>query len=316
MVTCGSDFLEADDFDVVMAIIDADMLENNSEMLSEVNSTVQNLPSAKNSGQHHCRDWSKICLSESGLLTHVKSKHPDNLSSNEESSKLKYSIDLFLLKTFNEDSAAKLAEDACYSEDVMGKFKNFKISSAGDILPAYNLMLPIIKSFNGDPEKSYPQFYKAFISTEKLYKNLSGNCSLLLSFEVANHVLAQLTGAIIQEDVLTYEIEGAENFSENDLSLISYLRGYVFGAFYTRICCSTKNTGLYTQQCLSFLMARNFLMRMLPFQNISTLILWIEVVFGMLMKMLHLFSKLQSVILGQLHKSMLLKLILTVLFQI
>ena len=121
----------------------------------------------------------------------------------------------------------------------MGKLKNFKISSADDILPAYNLMLPIIKSFTGDPEKFYPQFYKAFSSTENLYKNLSGNCSLFLSFEVANHVLAQLTGATIQEDVLTY-IEEAVNFSEKDLLLISYLRDYVFGTFYRRICCSIK----------------------------------------------------------------------------
>ena len=51
MATCGSDFLVADDFDAVMAIIDADMLENDTEMLSEVNSVVGNLPSAKNSGQ-------------------------------------------------------------------------------------------------------------------------------------------------------------------------------------------------------------------------------------------------------------------------
>ena len=48
---CGSDFLVADDFDAIMAIIDADMLENDTEMLSEVNSVVENLPSAKNSGQ-------------------------------------------------------------------------------------------------------------------------------------------------------------------------------------------------------------------------------------------------------------------------
>ena len=116
---CGNNFLVADDFDAVMAIIDADMLENDTE----------NLPSAKNSGQHHCHICCKICLSESGLLRHVKSKHPENLSSNEESSKLKYSLDVFLLKSLIEKSAAKLAEDACYSENVIGKFKNFKISS-------------------------------------------------------------------------------------------------------------------------------------------------------------------------------------------
>ena len=64
MAACGSDFLVADDFDGIMAIIDEDMLENSTEMLSEVNSVVKNLPSVKKSGQHHCYICSKICLSE------------------------------------------------------------------------------------------------------------------------------------------------------------------------------------------------------------------------------------------------------------
>ena len=106
-------------------------------------------------------------------------------------------------------------------------------------------MLPqIIKSFTGDHKKFYPQFYKVFSSTENLYKNLSGITSLLPSLEVTNHVLAELTGTTIQEDMLTYDIDKAKNFPEKDLSLISYLDGYVFGTFYERICCSTKNTGL------------------------------------------------------------------------
>ena len=54
MVTCGSDLLEVDDFDAVIAITDADMLSNDTEMLSEVNYNVENLPSAKKSGQYHC----------------------------------------------------------------------------------------------------------------------------------------------------------------------------------------------------------------------------------------------------------------------
>ena len=153
------------------------------------------------------------------------------MSSNEESSKLKYSLDIFLLKSFTEKSTARLAEDARYPEDVMGQFINFKISSVDYTLLAYNLKLSIIKSFEGDPEKFYPQFYMACSSTENLYKNLSGNYSLLLSFEVANHVLAQLTGATIQEYVVTYDIDKAKKFSEKDLSSESYLGGYVFGTF-------------------------------------------------------------------------------------
>ena len=65
-------------------------------------------------------------------------------------------------------NAAKLVEDACYPEDVMGEFKNFKVSSVDDMLPAYNLMLLIIKPLNGDHEKFYRQFYKAFSSIKSL----------------------------------------------------------------------------------------------------------------------------------------------------
>ena len=43
MAACGSDFLVADDFDAVIARIDADMLENNTEMLPEVNSVVKHI---------------------------------------------------------------------------------------------------------------------------------------------------------------------------------------------------------------------------------------------------------------------------------
>ena len=112
MTTCGSDFPVADDFDAVMAIFDVDVLESDIEMLSDVNSVVENLPSAKMSGQHHCQICFKIFHSESGLMRLVKSNHPDNLSSNEECSKLK--LDVFLLKSFIEKSAAKLADDVCF----------------------------------------------------------------------------------------------------------------------------------------------------------------------------------------------------------
>ena len=41
MAVCGSDYLVPDDFDAVMARIDTDMLENDTEMLPEVNSVVK-----------------------------------------------------------------------------------------------------------------------------------------------------------------------------------------------------------------------------------------------------------------------------------
>ena len=83
MTACGNDFLVADDSNTVKAIIDSDILENDAEMLSEVNYVVKNLPSTNKSGQHHNRICSTLCLSESGLLRHVKLKHPEYLPPDE-----------------------------------------------------------------------------------------------------------------------------------------------------------------------------------------------------------------------------------------
>ena len=107
MAACGNDFLVPDDFEVVNGRADVDMLKNDTEMLSEVNSVVENLLSAKKSGYYHCHICSKICLSKSGLLRYVKSKHPENLLRNEKSGILKSSIGIFLLNSFIEKNVAQ-----------------------------------------------------------------------------------------------------------------------------------------------------------------------------------------------------------------
>ena len=139
----------------------------------------------------------------------------------------------------------------------MGEFKNFKTSFVGNALPAYSWMLSIIESFNVDPERFFPQLYKAFSSKENLCKALVLTVVSSLVFEVANHVLAHFTGATIEEDVVTFHTEETENFSEKDLSLTSYLVGYVFETFYRRLRCCAKNISLYSHQFLSFLYIGN-----------------------------------------------------------
>ena len=113
-------------------------------------------------------------------------------------------------------------------------------------LPAYNLITPVINSFNGDVEKFYPNFYKVFVDDEDPFRGLDLNCIRLLGFEIANHILAYITGA-------TY----SNKFSAKENSLIEYLSGYVFGAFYRRIRFSkiAHQDQTYHRQCLSFLVA-------------------------------------------------------------
>ena len=100
-------------------------------------------------------------------------------------------------------------------------------------LPAYNLITPVINSFNGDVEKFYPSFYKVFVDAEDPFRGLDVNCTRLLGFEIANHILAYITGATYSDDVVHFDCD--TKFSAKEKSLIAYLSGYVFGAFYRRL---------------------------------------------------------------------------------
>ena len=110
----GSEFLVADDFDAVMTVTDTDILENDTEILLEVISVMENLPSGKKSGQRHCQICSNIFPTEPRLLIYVKLKHPEKLSPKEKSIILTYSLNVFLLKSFTENSAGKLSEGEFY----------------------------------------------------------------------------------------------------------------------------------------------------------------------------------------------------------
>ena len=56
-------------------------------------------------------------------------------------------------------------------------------------------------------------------------------------------------------ELLTYNNDKAENFSEKDLSLISYLRGCVLEIFYRTICCPTKTPACIASIVCHFEMA-------------------------------------------------------------
>ena len=121
-------------------------------------------------------------------------------------------------------------------------------------LPAYNLITPVINSFNGDVEKFYPSFYKVFVDAEYPFRGLDVNCIRHLEFEIANQkILAYITGATYSDDVVHFHCD--TKYSAKEKSLIAYLSGYAFGEFYRRIRFSktAHQDQTYPQQCLSFL---------------------------------------------------------------
>ena len=88
-------------------------------------------------------------------------------------------------------SLKKLAQDECYPEEICSQFSNFRMSCSF-VDPAYNLITPVINSFNGEVEKFYPSFYKVFVDDEDSFRGLDAICTRLLGFEIANHILASL----------------------------------------------------------------------------------------------------------------------------
>ena len=90
----------------------------------------------------------------------------------------------------------------------------YVLSPIEDVLLAVDVAI-----IHVDAEKFYPQFNKSFPSVvQKLSTETSVlSCSSLpLSFEIANHMLSHLIGAIIHEDGLPYDDSDSDIFSERD----------------------------------------------------------------------------------------------------
>ena len=277
MASDKDDFLYEVDLDAVLAIIDifeiADMFENDIDMESEIVTCIKNLPSKENCS-FKCEFCPKVCLSKAGVSRHQKAKNQQHSTldsvSYSDSGGLRARLVLTDFSLMYQKSAQKLSTDECYPESVMEEFKNFN-ASLDDLVPYYKLILPVVNSFSGDIENVYPQIYKLYSQAEN-YKNLSHDCSLILSFDVVNQILVHLTGAKIHSDIMVYENSDISTITEKDISIISYLSRYVFGTFYRRLHSTKCNTSsYYQQQCLSFLMARKCSGENLPFLNISIL---------------------------------------------
>ena len=87
------------------------------------------------------------------------------------------------------------------------------------------------------------------------FRGLVLNCTCLLGFEIADHVLAYINGATYSDDVVHFDC-GTKS-SAKEKSPIAYLSGYVFGAFYRQIPLfkTAHQDQTYHPQCLSFLVA-------------------------------------------------------------
>ena len=81
----------------------------------------------------------------------------------------------------------------------MGEFPAFLIDKEC-IKNVHKLISNVVLSFKGDAEKFYPAFYKCISDAENPFGgSLNKRASLLLRFELPNHVLGYLSGGSLDE---------------------------------------------------------------------------------------------------------------------
>ena len=84
-----------------------------------------------------------------------------------------------------------MALDECYSEKTQKEFANYEKSQLMMQIIHTSLFEMLLANLKAMAEKFYPAFYKS-VSEVIVFKDLSQRG---LGFEVANHVLAHLTGS-------------------------------------------------------------------------------------------------------------------------
>ena len=202
-----------------------------------------------------CDHCAKICKSKQGLSRHSNAKHKGEKEEpllNKAEMKLHQGV----FWKFVKDSAAKLAEDDCYSDTTKQVFSNFSLTLE-ESNSSYRYIEKSILDFNGNAEKFYQQFYDSFCNNP-MFPGLNRKCSRLLGCEVANHVLVhlnsrgKLSSTSVKTPVLTVN---SIEFTEKEQNIIAYLSGYVFHTVHKRLCRSRSHSSDVKEKYLALLAA-------------------------------------------------------------
>ena len=188
------DFFFGDDLDAVLALLDEDIPAESVDFDADLDVLLEEINSITPAEGFLCEKCGKVCKTKRGLTRHTNAAHVqediDALTGLKHKTP-EQMLHPLLFKKFIETSVAKLASDECYSDKLRAEFSKYTVN-VDDAASSYRYVRDVIGSFKGNAEKFYPEFYKCVSSEEIVFKNLSRKGSVILGFEMANHVLAHL----------------------------------------------------------------------------------------------------------------------------
>ena len=255
------DFFTGDDLEAIFAAIDQEMIDGLRTTDKSSTSTTKDPPDTNDSSapvaQYRCELCEKVCLTKRGLTRHTNSKHSDKndasvtSAAQNQSKSAEEILHPLYFKKMVEESVNKISNDHCFPDELLNPLKEYNTGNLDKINHTYGFIKELIVSYDGG-EKFYPAFYKIVSDTEDFFPGMDKNNSLLVGFELANHVLKYLKKSTIPGGN-TNDNESLV-FSDKERSIISYLGGYVFGTMYRKVRFSPEKSD-YQEQCLAFLLA-------------------------------------------------------------
>ena len=227
----SKDFVSGDHYDALLTLLDEDLLNADEDFTAEIANVVTKIGDLPPTREFKCDVCEEMCKSQQGLSRHKNVKHVSAHSHATEVRDAELMLNHLSFQQFINECAKKLCCDECFSLSTRNSFKAYYIS-LDETLSSYEYVKQVICDFNGDGETFVPLFYKCVSGEEIVFPRLSRRCSVLLGFEVANHVIDHLTG-----NANTNNIEGtpAKDLNEKEKNIVSYLSGYVLGTLYRRI---------------------------------------------------------------------------------
>ena len=112
-------------------------------------------------------------------------------------------------------------------KNTLSALKGYTVSHFDDANFSFQFVRKIVRNFNGNGEKIYPQFYDCVSDDEIIFRGLNKRCSVILGLELANAVLAHLTGPRASDTLCSADIQDGK-----ERNIVKYLRGYVFHTLY------------------------------------------------------------------------------------
>ena len=189
-----------------------------------------------------CSICNKTLKTERGLKRHV-GKHSEG--------KDVPVMDVKCWKNLVQAAVDKIIEKDLQSDEILCELRSFNSFNIDSECMLLNLSSTTCIPYVFDLEKFFPMFYKVVTRIDSFH-GLSKDASLVVGFELANHIIAYYKEQK-SSNVTTPNESINLDLTERDLSVVTYIAGYVFSNLYRRMRKSPKWQSSLVQQKLSLL---------------------------------------------------------------